>query len=134
MAIGRRAKGKGRSKGKGDKSARREIKAAQAYVKRCFRQFSLFTRAELDLGAAQVADRYQANQADRTLAAKLLLITTARSDCPEDFKPSAIKRYFFLPGTTEHCVNHFLADRFSLSRHVSDERMLGLIESGGSGR
>lgn len=134
MAIRRRAKGKGRSKGKGDKSARREIKAAQAYVKRCFRQFSLFTRAELDAGAAVVADRYDANQTDRTLAAKFLLITTAQSDCPEDFKPSALKRYFFLPGTTEQCVNHFLADRFSLSKHVSDERMLGLIESGGTAR
>ncbi len=134
MAIRRRAKGKGRSKGRGDKSARKDLKAAQAYVRRCFKQFSLFTRAELDAGAAVAADRYHANQADRTLAAKFLLITTAQSECPDDFKPSAIKRYFFLPGNTEHCVNHFLADRFSLSRHVSDERMLSLIENGRSGR
>ena len=116
------------------KTARKDIKAAAAYVKRCFSQFSLFTRAELDAGAAVVADRFHANQADRTLAAKFLLITTAQSNCPEDFKPSALKRYFFLPGSTEHCVNHFLADRFTLSGHVSDERMLSLIGKGRGGR
>jgi hypothetical protein len=103
------------------------METARAYVQRCFRQFSLFTRAELDAGAAVVADRYHANQADRTLAAKFLIITTAQSHCPEDFKPSALKRYLFLPGNTEHCVNYFLADQFRLSRLVNDDRMLALI-------
>lgn len=111
------------------KAARKDIQAAHRYVQRCFRQFALFTRVELDAGAALVADHYHANQGDRSLAAKFLLITTALNDCSQGHQPSALKRYIFLPGNTEHFVRHFLADPFELSRHVSDQRMLALIET-----
>ena len=123
-----------RAKASAKRKARKEIKAATAYVRRCFRQLALFTKAELDAAAAAVADRYHANQRDRTLAAKFLLVTTAQTHCPQDFKPSAIKRYFFLPGSTEHWIKHFLADRFRLSGHVSDTRVLEMIETGRSAR
>lgn len=118
------------SRQEAEKAAQKAIQAAQSYVRRSFKQFSLFTRAELDAGAAEVADHYFANQRNRTLAAKFLIITTALNDCPQGYQPSVIKRYFLLPGSTEHCIRQFLADDFDLSGYVSDRRMLALIETG----
>lgn len=102
--------------------------AVQAFARHWTRQFRLYTRGELKAGADAVADAYQADLNDRTLAAKFMIITTALKHCSRSSKPPAIKRYFFLPGDTKNCTRNFLAAPLDLPASMSDGELLRLLK------
>jgi hypothetical protein len=99
----------------------------QAFVRHWFKQFKLYSHAELKAGAALVADAWEAHRADRALAAKFMLITTALKRCSRTARPSQLKRYFLLPGDTGNCTRHFLSAPFPLPDSISDAELLDLL-------
>ena len=109
---------------------RREPSAAvQEFARHWMRQFKLYNRTELKAGAATVADAYQANLADRALATKFMVITTALKHCSRSAKPSLIKRYFLLPGDTRNCTRNFLLAPFELPGDMGDAELLRLLKN-----
>lgn len=101
----------------------------QAFARRWTRRFKLYTRSELKAAAATVADAYQADLSNRALAAKFMIVTTALKHCSRSFKPSPIKRYFFLPGDTNNCTRHFLSAPFELPDSVTDGELLRMLKN-----
>jgi hypothetical protein len=63
------------------------------------------------------------------VAAKFMLIASVLKYRSRSYKPSAIKRYFFLPGNMHACMQNFIDDEFEVTDDISDEALLTLIKT-----